>query len=192
MLMLSVGFGQLDTSMAGTAGKLLGGSDHVGFLFMAIAGGSGVGGLIYGARNWGDERRALPYTTGAFAVLLAGIAALISTGTPHLWLLLPLLFGTGLTIAPGLIMQQGLLDHLTPQNRLNEAQSMLSSVNQVGAAIGTAVAGVVIDSRGLVWSFGGAAIAVAFCCLSAIAGQPRWARLTAAPEPESAECRSAG
>ena len=188
MLMLSVGFGQLDTSMAGTAGKVLGGNDRVGILFMAIAGGSAVGGLVYGARTWVlDERRALPLTTGIFAVLLAAIGAMIGTGQPRLWLLLPLLFGTGLMIAPSLIMQQGLLDHLAPSNRLNEAQSMLSSVNQVGAAIGTAMAGVVIDSHGLLWSFVGAGAAVGLCCLSAFAGQSRWAKLINAPASQVCE-----
>jgi MFS family permease len=188
MLMLSVGFGQLDTSMAGTANRILGGNDKVGILFTAIAGGSAVGGLVYGARNWAlEERRALPITVGAFAILLTGIAAAVGADHPHLWLLLPMLFGTGLTIAPSLIMQQGLLDHLTPSNRLNEAQSMLSSVNQVGAAAGTAVAGVVIDSYGLFWSFVGAAAGVALCCLSALAGQSRWARLMSTPAPAAAD-----
>jgi MFS family permease len=187
MLMLSVGFGQLDTSMAGTAGRILGGNDRVGLLFMCIAGGSGVGGLIYGSKNWAlEERRTLPMTTGAFGILLAGIATAVGSGHPHLWVLMPLLFGTGLTIAPSLIMQQGLLDQLTPPNRLNEAQSLLSSVNQVGAAAGTAVAGVVIDSHGLFWSFIGAAAAVALCCLSAFAGNARWSRLVTAPGRASA------
>lgn len=182
MLMLSIGFGQLDTSMAGTANRILGGNDRVGILFMSIAGGSGVGGLIYGSRTWAlDERRALPLTTGLFGILLAAIAVAVGTGHPHLWLLMPLLFGTGLTIAPSLIMQQGLLDHLTPSNRLNEAQSLLASMNQFGAAAGTAVAGLVIDSHGLFWSFIGAAAAVGLCCLSAFAGKARWARLSDAP-----------
>lgn len=182
MLMLSVGFGQLDTSMAGTANRILGGNDRVGILFMSIAGGSGIGGLIYGSRTWSlDERRALPLTTGIFAALLAAIAVAVGTGRPQLWLLMPLLFGTGLMIAPSLIMQQGLLDHLTPSHRLNEAQSLLASMNQFGAAAGTAVAGLVIDSHGLFWSFIGAAAAVGLCCLSAFVGKARWARLIDAP-----------
>jgi MFS family permease len=188
MLALSIGFGQLDTSMAGTAGELLGGTDRVGILFTAIAGGSAIGGLVFGSRNWPlDERRALPLTTGMFAILLAAVAGLIALGHPKLYLLLPLLFCTGLTIAPSLIMQQGLLDQLTPSNRLNEAQSMLSSVNQVGAALGTALAGMLIDSRGLSWSFIGAACGVALCCIAAIASQGHWLRsiLSLTPPVES-------
>ncbi len=64
MLMLSIGFGQLDTSMAATSDRALGGSEQVGILFAAIAGGSTVGGLAFGARSWSfDERRAIPSTS---------------------------------------------------------------------------------------------------------------------------------
>jgi predicted MFS family arabinose efflux permease len=77
-----------------------------------------------------------------------------------LLIVLPVLFLTGLTIAPTLIMQQGLLDHLAPPDRLNEAQAFLSASNTTGAAVGTAIAGIVIDIGGVPWSFGGAALGV--------------------------------
>lgn len=182
MLGLSIGFGQLDTSLAGTAGEALGNTDRVGILFTAIAGGSGIGGLIFGARNWSrSERQTLPMTTAGFAILLTSVGGLISSGVPHLWLLLPLLFGTGLTIAPSLIMQQRLMDQLAPSNRLNEAHSMLSAVTQVGGAIGTALAGMMIDFHGLSASFTGAAIAAAVCCGVSVLSQRHWlTALTAA------------
>lgn len=177
VLALSLGFGQLDTSLAGTAGEILGSSDKLGVLFTAIAGGSVVGGLVFGARDWPvDQRRTLPVLTGAFALLLAAVAALVGTGNPPLWLLLPLLFGTGLTIAPNIITLQGLVDRLTPTTRLNEAQAMFSATNQVGAAVGTAVAGLLIDAHGLTWSFRGAAIAIGLCCLFSLVSQPIWTR----------------
>ena len=47
MLALSIGFGQLDTSLAATAGIVLGDTERVGLLFCAIAGGSAVGGLVF-------------------------------------------------------------------------------------------------------------------------------------------------
>lgn len=175
MLSLSIGFGQLDTSMAGTAGEALGNTDKVGILFAAIAGGSGVGGLFFGSRNWArSERQMLPRTTAAFAILLASVAGLVGFGVLHLWLLLPVLFCTGLTIAPSLISQQRLMDQLAPANRLNEAHSMLSAVTQVGGAIGTAFAGIMIDLHGVSTSFTGAAIAAVVCCAVAVAGQQHW------------------
>lgn len=175
MLALSVGFGQLDTSMAATAGQLLGGTSHVGLLFAAIAGGSTVGGLVFGSRTWPfDERRAVPFLLTGFAVLLGVMALLMSLPSASLWLVFPLLFITGGTIAPTLIMQQSLLDHLSPSDRLNEAQAFLSASNTTGAAAGTALAGILIDFHGLAWSFGGAAIGAAAAAVIATASQAHW------------------
>jgi predicted MFS family arabinose efflux permease len=163
MLMLSIGFWQLDTSMAATSDRALGGSEQVGILFAAIAGGSTVGGLAFGARSWSfDERRAIPVLLCLFGLFLALLAGLLSAGAVSLLILLPVLFLTGLTIAPTLIMQQSRLDHLAPSHRLNEAQAFLSASNTTGAALGTAIAGIVIDAAGLSWSFGGAALAALF------------------------------
>jgi predicted MFS family arabinose efflux permease len=175
MLMLSIGFGQLDTSMAATADRALGGTERVGILFAAIAGGSTVGGLAFGARHWPfDERRAVPFLLGIFGLFLAVLAFLLSIGTVNLLILLPVLFLTGLTIAPTLIMQQSLLDQLAPPDRLNEAQAFLSASNTTGAALGTAIAGIVIDVAGLPWSFGGAALGVLFAAGVALVTQHRW------------------
>ena len=93
----------------------------------------------------------------------------------NLLVLLPVLFLTGLTIAPTLIMQQALLDQLAPADRLNEAQAFLSASNTTGAALGTAIAGIVIDVGGLSWSFGGAALGVLFAAGVAVLNQQRWA-----------------
>ncbi|WP_375426716.1 MFS transporter [uncultured Friedmanniella sp.] len=175
MATLSVGFGQLDTSMAATAGVLLGGTDRVGLLFTAIASGSAAGGLVYGARRWSfDERQAVPVLLTAFAVLLAAMAGLMSLPEVPLWAVFPLLFCTGASIAPTLIMQQNLLDQLSPAHRLNEAQAFLSASNTTGAALGTALAGVVIDARGLGFSFAGAATFAAAAALVALASRRRW------------------
>ncbi len=180
MLMVSVGFGQLDTSLAATSDFALGGTEQVGILFAAIAGGSTVGGLWFGARSWPfDERRAVPVLLGLFGLFLAVLAALLSPGTVSLPILLPVLFLTGLTIAPALIMQQSLLDHLAPANRLNEAQAFLSASNTSGAAVGTAIAGIVIDTAGLSWSFAGAALGVLLAAGVAVLNQPRWRHASA-------------
>ena len=168
MLVISIGFGQLDTSMAGTADLALGSTERVGILFAAIAGGSTLGGLAYGSRSWSlSERQAVPRLLAVFATLLTVLAVLLATGTTSLLVLLPVLFLTGLTVAPTLIMQQALLDQLVPPARLNEAQAFLSASNTAGAALGTAIAGVVIDMAGLSWSFGGAALGIGAAALVA-------------------------
>jgi predicted MFS family arabinose efflux permease len=181
MLGLSVGFGQLDTSMAATAGEVLGSTEKVGLLFLAIAGGSASGGLVFGSRSWSfDERHAVPALLWVFAVMLTAMAALMTLPAPPLWALFPLLVVTGGTIAPILIMQQSLLDHLAPAHRLNEAQAFLSAANTTGAAAGTAIAGVLIDYRGLDFSFGGAAAGAGAAALVALLSQSRWRRATEA------------
>jgi len=200
MLALSIGFGQLDTSMAATAGTVLGSTERVGLLFLAIAGGSTLGGLVYGTRSWSfDERRAVPVLLGVFAVMLAAMAGLMALPHVPLGVLFPLLVVTGATVAPTLIMQQALLDHLAPVHRLNEAQAFLSAANTTGAAAGTAVAGVLIDYRGLGFSFGGAAVGVGLAVLVAVLSQSQWRRASAvrsaadaadaaAAEPAHASC----
>ncbi|GAA1436150.1 MFS transporter [Microlunatus lacustris] len=181
MLAMSIGFGQLDTSLAATADLVLGSTERVGLLFLAIAGGSAVGGLVYGARSWPfDERRAVPTLLGLFALMLAVMAVLMGLPQVPLWLVFPVLVVTGATIAPTLIMQQALLDHLAPAHRLNEAQAFLSAANTTGAAAGTAIAGVLIDFQGLGVSFAGAALGAGLATGVAVVSQARWRRASAA------------
>ena len=175
MLAMSIAFGQLDTSMAATADQQLGGTQRVGILFAAIAGGSAVGGLVFGARGWPfEERQAVPVLLGLFALFLGLMAVLMGLSQLSLWVLLPVLFVTGVTIAPTLIMQQSLLDHLAPSHRLNEAQAFLSAANTTGAAAGTALAGILIDYHGLGWSFGGAAIGAGLAAVIAALSHNHW------------------
>ena len=175
MLAMSIGFGQLDTSLAATAENVLGSTEQVGLLFLAIAGGSAVGGLAFGTRSWPfDERKAVPTLLGVFALMLAVMAFLLGLPQVPVWLLFPVLVITGASIAPTLIMQQSLLDHLAPAHRLNEAQAFLSASNTTGAAAGTALAGVMIDFFGLGVSFAGAAVGAALAALIAVASQARW------------------
>ena len=175
MVMLSVGFGQLDTSIAATADRALGGTEKVGVLFAAIAGGSAVGGLTYGSRSWPwEDSRAVPVLLGLFGLFLGLTAWLLSAGVAQLPILLPIFFLTGITIAPTLIMQQSLLDRYAPPDRLNEAQALLSASNTTGAAVGTAVAGITIDAAGLSWSFAGAAVGAALAAAIALASQSHW------------------
>ena len=109
-----------------------------------------------------------------FAAFLAGMATLVWFPASPLWLMFPLLFLTGCTIAPTLIMQQSLLDQLAPAHRLNEAQAFLSAATTTGGAAGTAIAGFVIDGWGLTAAFAGAAAAAALAAGIALASQSHW------------------
>lgn len=182
VLVMSIGFGQLDTSLAATARQILGDPAELGVLFAAIAGGSTIGGISYGARSRpAREHRWLPVTLGGFGLGLVPIPLLLLGGRPPLTVLLPLLFLTGLFIAPALIIQQNLLDALAPAHQVNEAQALLSAANTSGGAAGAAIAGLLIDAGGPTWSFTGAMLAVLGAATVALAGQRRWRTLTARP-----------
>jgi MFS family permease len=174
-LCMSIGFGQLDTSIVATADRVLGNTDRLGFLFAAIAGGSAVGGLVYGSRHWrGDELRRMSLMLGAFAATLLPVPVLLTRPHPSLIVLLPLLFLTGLTIAPTLIMFQNALDHLAPPHRVNEAQAFLIASMTTGAALGTAAAGIAIDHFGAPGSFTGAVAAIALGSVVCALQVRRW------------------
>jgi len=173
-LTMAVGFGQIDVSIAATARETFGDQALLGVLFACIAGGSALGGLWYGSRSWmGPERLRLP---AAMAGFTAGalMLALLLRGHPPLPLLLVALFLTGLTIAPALIIEANLIDHLAPRDRLNEAQAWLNTAFTAGGAAGTAIAGVLIDAGGPGRSFLGATIALVIATLGAVAGQHWW------------------
>lgn len=181
---VAVGFGQLDVALAALARETLGDQAKIGLLFMAIAGGSATGGLLYGARHWnGEERHRLPVVLGTFAAGVTTLSVLLAVVTvPSLVALMPLLFLTGLSIAPGLIVEANLVDRYAPGDRLNEAQSWLSTSFTSGGAAGNALAGVTIDAGGPARAFAGAAVCLVAATVAAVACQRVW-RGPAVPVP---------
>ncbi|MDP9394000.1 MAG: MFS transporter, partial [Actinomycetota bacterium] len=177
---MAVGFGCIDASLAATARDVLHDESLIGVLFTAIAGGSAVGGLVYGARHVPVhvERRHLPVLLGVFAAGLAPLSPLLHAGRPSLWAFLPLLFLAGLSIAPALLIQQSLVDATTAPDRNGEAQAWLSTSHTTGGAAGTALAGVLLDQAGVSWSLGGAAVAVAGAAAGAVSAQRWWRAAT--------------
>jgi predicted MFS family arabinose efflux permease len=148
-LTMAVGFGLSDVSIAATAREVLGDTRWVGLLFAAIAGGSATGGLWYGSRHWHrPEEQRLPPPLAGFALGLAAVGALLLEGRPNPFALLPLMFVTGLCVAPTLIMLGNLVDHHAPPDRLSEAQAWLNTAFTSGGALGTAIAGVAVDTGG--------------------------------------------
>jgi predicted MFS family arabinose efflux permease len=183
-LCLAAGFGQLDVTITATGERVFDSTALLGVLFACIAGGSTVGGLWYGSRRWrGPERRHLPVTLACFSAGLFVIVLVLGLGGPPLGLLLPTMVLTGLAIAPGLIVLQALTDAHTEPDRRGEAQGWLATAITSGAAIGMAIAGVVIDRSGPRASFGAAAIAVGLAAAVALASQ----RLLRTPHPADPE-----
>jgi len=173
---MATGFGLSDVSIAATAREVLGSQAQVGLLFTAIAGGSAIGGLWYGSRAWrGPEHRRLPVVLAGFTTGLVVIGVVLLGPAARLPVLLPVLFGTGLCIAPNLIVLANLVDRHGATDRLAEAQSWLNTAFTSGAALGTAAAGIAVDAGGPAGGFLLAAVAVAAAGAASLAGARRWA-----------------
>lgn len=179
--LMAVGFGQLDTAVVATADEVLGSTTMLGILFGFVAGGSCIGGIAYGARSWpGSDRGRLVVLLSTFAATLVPWPFLLVVEHPPLPVLFALLFVTGLTIAPALIIFQQLLDELAPPHQMTEAQSLLSASQTTGVAAGMAIAGFTIDAWAAPGGLAGAMVAVAASALIAGYVRLRWHRARAA------------
>lgn len=174
-VLIAIAFGLLDVSLAATANLLLHDTTRVGLLFLAVAGGSAVGGTWYGARQWRvPERIMVPFPVAGFSLGCLTVTLLLAAGARSLLVLMPVLFLIGLSIAPGLIMLTNLVDAYAPRDRLGEAQSWLTTAFTAGAAGGTALAGGLVDSGGPIRSFAVGAAAIGVAATIAVAAQRVW------------------
>jgi predicted MFS family arabinose efflux permease len=151
-----------------------------GFIIGTYALGSAIGGLFYGSRHW----RAPLERRFAFTLILtiAGVATFWAE--PGLVTLDLSMLVAGLTISPTLIAGYSLVERQAPDLRKTEAMTWLSSTIAVGVAIGSAVAGHLIDLAGhrpgYVFAAGCGLAAIATCLLGR-------ARLRAPADPQAAE-----
>jgi MFS family permease len=154
-----------------------------GLILGAYALGSAVGGLCYGSRTWHApaHRR--------FAITLC----LVVTGTATFWAVPGLtvlglvIFCSGLAISPTFIAGFSLVEQQAPARRRTEALAWLTSAIAVGVAVGSAVAGQIIDAAGARWGYvfaAGSGAAAAAVCLAGLR------RLR--PMPQPAEWGDAG
>ena len=116
---------------------------QAGTLLTTWSAGSLVGGLVFGARAArGGVRMVAPLMLGTavgFAVLALAPSVVVLYG---------LLFVAGTAIAPGFSCIYELVGRTTPPRASVEAFSWIASAIQVGAAIGSAVGGAVVQSAG--------------------------------------------
>lgn len=136
-------FGGLDVSMVAFA-RAHGATVAGGALLGLVATGSCIGGLVYGART---HRRPLAarfqLTLGCMAVGLC--LPLLGSGIA---LMAPLAVCAGLSIAPVLINGYGLAEHLVAPEARTEGFAWLTTAIATGVAIGSPLAGRLIDTSG--------------------------------------------
>jgi hypothetical protein len=144
-----------------------------GLPLSALAGGSLLGALAYGAHRWSaSTARRLLVTTAGLTISFVAVASLAHS-VLGLVLLLALAGGA---LAPTLTTLFLAVQAVAPPQSLAQAFTWASLAGTTGAAAGQSLAGALITSTGLksaLWiPVAGAAIALALSPLTAIARQP--------------------
>jgi predicted MFS family arabinose efflux permease len=133
--MAAVGFAQLNAD-AVDAGPLL----------ATIALGCATGGILYGSVRWRRTvRTQLAILCATLTCALLGGYAAAST----LPLLVVAMFLAGLVVAPALVAGYTVADRIADPAARSAARTLVTTVNNLGTAAGTAVAGVILDHAGL-------------------------------------------
>jgi predicted MFS family arabinose efflux permease len=161
-LLLGAMFASIDLSTVDFA-QIQGHKPLAGFILGTYALGSGIGGLWYGSRHWRAPLERRFVTT--LAMTVAGVATFWAQ--PNLVSLDLTMLVCGLTISPTLIAGYSLVERQASDRRRTEAMTWLSSTIAVGVAIGSSVAGQLVDISGPRASYGFAAgcgvLAVTVC-----------------------------
>lgn len=140
-----------------------------GVLLALLSVGSLLSGLCYGARTWRvSTGRRYVWSAGIFAAMVAPLPAAGSVGQ-----LGGLLVLVGLAYAPTMISAYHLLDDLAPPGALTEAYTWLVSANAGGIALGSALAGPVVQHAGIHWTLALAAVSAAIGLVVALACRAR-------------------
>ncbi|MCO5218271.1 MAG: MFS transporter [Thermomicrobiales bacterium] len=115
------------------------------YIAAVFAVGSLVGAAVYGMRQWPGSTRIKIVVTywwiglGTIPILLAPTPLLMAAAV----------FVCGLAISPGLIVSNLFVEQVAPQHKLTEAFAWLGSAMATGAAVGSIVAGYLIDEIGV-------------------------------------------
>lgn len=138
-----------------------GARELAGPLMAGFAGGSAIGGLAYGTRDWrSDPSRRL---------LVLGLGMAIATGTlivaPTILTIGAILVVVGLFLAPSLVTGYLLADLYTVTEVRTEASSWINTSVNAGAALAVTTGGAAIDRFGVDAAIAAAVAAASLCLL---------------------------
>lgn len=166
---IGVGFGALEVALPAFVEGEGARPAAAGVLLAVWASGSVVGGLLYGGLHLSTPHHVqLPVLVGALAT--GTVLPLLAPGP--VWMGVAL-FAYGLTIAPFSACNSVLLGEAAPPGTTTEAFAWSSSMIFGGAALGTAVAGVLVDRSGPTAGLAVTAVAGALSLAAAVAGLAR-------------------
>jgi predicted MFS family arabinose efflux permease len=126
-----------------------GGDAVYGWMMAALGLGALVGGSVYGARQWAG----VPEKRLTVLVALLALCYWPLTLTPGAVAMTALAAVAGVFLAPALACAFIIVDRHAPRGTVTEAFSWLVTTFGVGASLGTAVAGPVVEWGGTVWGF---------------------------------------
>jgi MFS family permease len=137
-----------------------------GVLIAGLAVGSMASGIGWGTVSW---RRPLRHRLAAVLGLLTLLTLpLVLTGS--IWLLIPFVVLTGVTVSPSLISSFTLAELIVPRAAVTEAFTWIGTALALGVAVGASGAGKVVDAAGANAAFlvataaaAAAAVVVALC-----------------------------
>jgi MFS family permease len=157
-----------------------------GALIAAQAAGSLIGGLAYGSRTWGpDAGRRLVLLAVVLTVTVAPLLFASSLASAF-----PLMFISGVALAPAVSVLYTLLDSAAPRGTGTEATGWVLTAFVVGVSAGTGLAGGAVNASGVE---AGIAIALAGAGLTALVswlGRPRLASTPGSREQPFARVHS--
>lgn len=143
-----------------------GGEGTYGGLMAALGLGSLIGGTAYGSRRW--EGAPEPRLRALLSLLALGYLPLLLM--PERVAMSGLAAVAGLLLAPCLTCAFVIIDRHAPIGTVTEAFSWLVTMFTVGAAVGTAVAGAVVEHHGARAGFGVPAVAAVVAVAVVVAG----------------------
>ncbi|MDR1431422.1 MAG: MFS transporter [Propionibacteriaceae bacterium] len=169
--LIGVVFGSGDVTVV-AATEAWGAQSLSGLVLGAIALGSAIAGFSYGSRRWKTPllRR---FRIGIIAMML-GVSTLIFSWSPLSLAVFGFVYG--FAIAPTLINTNTLMQRIVPESRITEGLSWIGTSLGVGVAIGSSVAGWLIDNVTFKAAFAACSVAAVGAALLAIAAAPVIAR----------------
>lgn len=123
----------------------LGQPNSASYVAAVFAVGSLLGAVLYGARQWPGSTPVKILVT-FWWIGLGTIPILLAPTIPAMAMAV---FITGLAISPGMIVANLFVEQVSPASKLTEAFAWLGSAMATGAAIGSIVAGYLVDQYGV-------------------------------------------
>lgn len=173
MVFLFVGtiFGASDVSAIAYT-EMLGRKELAGLVLASLASGSLISGLFYGSRSF-----TLPlWKQFVFGVMGMGAGASMFMFILGLPFLAGAMFITGFAVAPTIISGNNLVQQLVPRHRLTEGLAWTGTSIGLGFALGSALAGRVIDLYGARSGFYAVFATAIVAVLTALFAAPRLRR----------------